>query len=76
YNEQTTGVAEAYGYIINQANVSEQLIDVYEGTFIGYDPAQGDDKKGSGSPQSFLVKGSTSTESEDSEGTWVVKHKY
>lgn len=77
YNEQLPGIDAKYGYIINQANVSEQLITVYEGTFVGYNPADGDDQKDNekyNSPSSFLAEDSTSTE--DPNGVWVVTNPY
>lgn len=72
YNELTTENEAKYGHMINQENIATQLVIIYEGTFVGYDPANGDDY---GAITSFLYKGSSnqSTSAETSSGSniWV-----
>ncbi len=66
-NNQEKGIGEKYGYILNQQDIDEQLINVSAGEFIKYHPGMGD----SATEVSFLADGYGEAEIEE-ETKWVV----
>lgn len=78
YENQTTEPYEhkdgITAMVVNQANVTTQLIEIKGGTFKGYDPAMGDDSQISNENFTFIASGFYTEKNAD--GSYELKDKY